>query len=113
MECDELGNVAELSRKTLEQGIPQGSTLGPILFNLFMSPPGSICQAHELTFVGYIDDTQNYMCFRPLTNLPEPQLTCISKLESCLADVRSWMLVASSKSMSPKPSLSSLVPDNN
>ena len=91
--CNELGNVAELSRKSLEQGIPQGSTLGPILFNLFMSPLGGICQAQGIKFAGYSDDTQNYMSFRPLTNLLEPQITCISKLESCLADVRSWMQV--------------------
>ena len=43
--------------------------------------------------MGYVDNTQNYMRFRPLTNLLEPQLICISKLESCLADVRSWMQV--------------------
>ena len=91
--CDELGNVAGLSRKPLEQGIPQGSTCGPILLNLFMSPLGGICQAHGILFVGYMDDTQNYMRFRPLTISLEPQLTCFSKLESCLADVRSWMQV--------------------
>ena len=89
--CDELGNVAELSRKPLEQGIPQDSTLGSILFNLFMSPLGGICQGHGISFVGYADDMQNYMRLRPLTNSLEPQLTCISNLESCLADVRSWM----------------------
>ena len=91
--CNDLGNVAELSRKPLEQGIRQGSTLGPILFNLFMSPLGGICQAKGIKFAGYEDDTQNYMSFRPLTNSLEPQITCISKLESCLADVRSWMQV--------------------
>ena len=34
------------------------------------------------------------MRFRPLTNSLEPQLTSISKLQSCLGDVRSWMHVA-------------------
>ena len=33
------------------------------------------------------------MRFRPLTNSLEAQLTCISKPESCLAHVRSWMQV--------------------
>ena len=33
------------------------------------------------------------MSFRPLTNSLEPQIIHISKLESCLADVRSWMPV--------------------
>ena len=90
--CSELGNMAESSRKPLEQGIPQGSTLGHILFNLFVSL-GGICQAQGIKFAGYADDIQNYMSFRPLTSSLEPQITCISKLESCLADVRSWMQV--------------------
>ena len=85
--------MAELSRKSLEQGIPQGGTLGPILFNLFMSPLGGICWAQGIMFASYADDTQNYMSFRPLNNSLEPQITCISKLESCLAYVSSWMQV--------------------
>ena len=85
--------MAELSRKPLKQGNPQGSTHGPILFNLFVSPLGGICWAQGIKFAGYSGDTQNYMSFRPLTNSLEPQITYISKLESCLADVRSWMQV--------------------
>ena len=41
--CDDLGNVDKLSRKPLEQCIPQGSTLGPTVFNLFMTPLGGVC----------------------------------------------------------------------
>ena len=93
MVCNELGEVAELSRKSLEQGIPQGSTLGPILFNLFMSPLGGICKAQGVKFAGYADDTQNYMSFRPLNNSSQPQIECINKLELSLEDVRSWMQV--------------------
>ena len=52
MVCNELGDVAESSRKSLEQGILQSSTLGPILFNLFMSPIGGICQAQGIRFAG-------------------------------------------------------------
>ena len=83
MVCNELGEVAELSRKSLEQGIPQGSTLGPILFNLFMSPLGGICRAQGIKFAGYPDDTQNYMSFRPLNNSSQPKIDCINKLELC------------------------------
>ena len=79
-----------MEQKALEQGIPQGSTLGLILFNLFVSPLGGICQAQGIKFAGYADNTQNYMSFRPLTISLEPQITCINKLELCLADVRSW-----------------------
>ena len=58
-----------------------------------MSPLGDICWAQGIKFACFVDDTQNVMSFRPLTNSLEPQITCISKLESCLADVRSWMQV--------------------
>ena len=93
MVCNELGDVAESSSKSLEQGIPQVTTLGPILFNLFMSPLGGICWAQGIRFAGYADDTQNYMSFRPLNNSSQPQIDCINKLELCLEDIRSWMLV--------------------
>ena len=93
MVCSELGEVAELSRKSLGQGIPQGSTLGPILFNLFMSPLGGFCLGPGNKVAGYVDDTQNYMSFRPLNNSSQPQIDCINKLELCLEDVRSWMQV--------------------
>ena len=58
-----------------------------------MSPLGGISMAQGIKFAGYVDDTQNYLSFRPLTNSLDPQITYISKLESCLADVRSWMQV--------------------
>ena len=87
------GKCGWVQQKASGTGHPTWQLLGSILFNLFISPLGGICQAHEISFVGYADDTQNYMRFRPLTNSLEPQLTCISKLESCLADVRSWMQI--------------------
>ena len=93
MVCNELEEVAESSSKPLEQGIPQGSTLGPILINLFMSPLGGICQAQRIKFAGYADAAQNYMSFRPLTNSLQCQINCINKLESCLTDGKSWMQV--------------------
>ena len=93
MVYNELGDVADSSRKSLEQGIPQSSTLGPILFNLFMSPLGGICQAQRISFAGYTDDTQNHMSFRPLNNSSQPHIACINKLELCLEDIRSWMQV--------------------
>ena len=93
MVCSELGEMAESSRKPLEQGILQGSTLEPILFNLFMSPLRGICWAQGIKSARYADDTQNYMSFRPLNNSSQPQIDCINKLELCLSDVRSWIQV--------------------
>ena len=56
-------------------GVPQGSVLGPLKFCLCLLP-------HV-----YADDTQLYVSFK--CNQP---LRAISKLNSCLADIRRWMI---------------------
>ena len=54
---DENGSLIRSKNKPLLQGVPQGSCLGPILFNLFISPLGEIITSHGLSFKGYADDS--------------------------------------------------------
>ena len=73
----------------LNQGVPQGSILSPILFTLHIAPISDICRKHQISFHGYTDDTQNYLSFKPTTF--ENKEVCTSTLEACISELWAWM----------------------
>ena len=75
----------------LHQGVPQESVLGPILFTLYMSPIGDICQKHNISFQSYADDQQNYLSFKLMRETDTPKTQCIQKIQECIAKIRLWM----------------------
>ena len=67
--------------------VPQGSVLGPNLYeDYFAVPVGEILRKHNLLFHIYADDTQIYLPF-----LPGEESAAIHRLEKCLTEVRQWM----------------------
>ena len=71
--------------RTLSHGVPQGSVLGPILFNIYISPLLDIFDNYpDIHFHTYADDLQIYC------NLPNPP-TNIATLNNCLEDIRRWL----------------------
>ena len=75
------------SRRQLNQGLPQGSVLGPVLFSLYMSPLARIIERHNLSGHFYADDTQLYFAFPPSSTLADIE----AKANACCSEIRAWM----------------------
>uniref|UniRef100_A0A3Q3ILI4 Reverse transcriptase domain-containing protein n=1 Tax=Monopterus albus TaxID=43700 RepID=A0A3Q3ILI4_MONAL len=69
----------------LTSGIPQGSTLAPLLFSLYMSPLALIISRHNVHFHFYTDGIQIYM---PLVSSDPNALT---PLYDFIRDIKIWL----------------------
>ena len=63
------------SKSSLHFGVPQGSVLGPILFNICSSPIANIARNHGLLVQAYADDTQLYIPFK--LNNPSDKISAL------------------------------------
>ena len=74
----------------LKYGVPQGSCLGPLLFSTYASPLIDLIEKHSIAASGYADDHQLSQPFDPSSEGAE--VKAIASMESCIADVKDWML---------------------
>jgi hypothetical protein len=69
----------------VEQGVPQGSVLGPLLFTTYLAEISSVMSRHQnIKFLAYADDIQLYLTCRP-----DSLNQAVADLEICIEDVSS------------------------
>ena len=85
-QCVSVDNILS-DVSSLEFGVPQGSVLGPIAFCIYTLPLCTILRHHKLQYHIYADDTQIYFSFNILDSA-----SSLLKIESCISDIRSWMI---------------------
>ena len=83
-------NEKESSHKLLKYGVPQGSKLGPILFNAYIAPLSNIPDKHGVSDEKYADDEQLLLSFKP-TKISD-QNNAVAKMENCINDIRKFLL---------------------
>ena len=82
-----LGNVVSDSI-ILQFGVPQGSVLGPILFNIYIRSLYSTIEKCGFTVQGYADDHQVYKSFKPCDQVDILTIHIVN----CFKTIEQWML---------------------
>ena len=72
----------------LDYSVPQGSVLGPQWFTVYTGPVRDIILKYILNYHVYADVTQLYITFK---SSKEPADSCITTLEKCIQEIRSWV----------------------
>lgn len=91
----------------LEQGVPQGSVLGPTLYTMYTQPLGRLLRSHYVNFQMYADDIQLYKSVSP-----NEVTLLLTQIENCLNDVGKWMIVNKLKMNQEKTEVLLIDPKN-
>ena len=73
----------------LKTGVPQGSVLGPILFNCYLAELFHLLDSLDINFHNYADDTQIWCSYDPSVSGDES--LCRQKLSKAFEAISQWM----------------------
>ena len=71
------------------QGVPQGSKLGPILFNSYIAPLSGIAESNAIEDEKYADDEQLILSFHP--SQAGSQISARKRMEKCINEIRDFL----------------------
>ncbi|KAK7899424.1 hypothetical protein WMY93_020277 [Mugilogobius chulae] len=80
----EIGNCVS-EHMALTCGVPQGSILGPLLFNLYLLPLGQLIRNNSVCYHNYADNTQIYV------SLTAGEYGPVDSLCRCIQQISVWM----------------------
>uniref|UniRef100_A0A3P9D2F8 Reverse transcriptase domain-containing protein n=1 Tax=Maylandia zebra TaxID=106582 RepID=A0A3P9D2F8_9CICH len=79
-----IGNFTS-EQTSITCGVPQGSILGPPLFNIYMLPLAQIINNNKINYHSYADDTQIYITMSPGDRGP------VQALGKCIEEINDWL----------------------
>ena len=83
---NEPSNTHSALSSPLTCEVPQGSVLGPVLFNVYTTPRSSLISASSISHVLYADNTQLFISF-----VPKNFSSAINNLQSTITLISSWI----------------------
>jgi hypothetical protein len=84
-----LINDTESIKKHIKYGVPQGSKLGPILFNSYIAPVSKIAEKNGIVDEKYADDHQLILAFKPKEGMGQSQAKI--KMEKCISEIKEFL----------------------
>ena len=89
-QCVTVGSSSSITT-LIYHGVPQGSVLGPVMFNMYTTSIADICMKNHVLFHRFADDTQLYVSYNPM--MSDELENAKQLIIQCIAEIRAWMML--------------------